>query len=147
MTFSWSVRVRRGAKPGRRGEREQLLAGGADLDLGVHRRADAAVEARGPAAVVLLDPGYRVLPVLPEPVLVQARVQVVPGQHLELLALAGGEPVQVHAERGQRLGARLDPARVREVLAPAVETLALVPGSPDHRTDPPVTAREQALDQ
>ena len=37
------------------GEREQLLAGRADLDLGVHLRADAAVVAGRPAAVLDLD--------------------------------------------------------------------------------------------
>src|SRR6187200_1396146 len=34
------------------GERQQLLAGRADLDLGVHLRADAAVVARVPPTVV-----------------------------------------------------------------------------------------------
>src|SRR3954469_5345039 len=106
MTFSWSVRVRRGAKPGRRGQGQQLPAGRADLDLGVHRRADAAVEARGPAAVVLLVLAQRVLPVLPEPILVEARVEVVPREHLGLVALAGGEPVEVDAEAGQHLAGR-----------------------------------------
>src|SRR5436309_3028349 len=63
-------------------EREQLLTGRPDLDLGVHGRADAAIEARSPAAVLDLGLVERVLPVLPEPVLVQARVEVVPGQDL-----------------------------------------------------------------
>src|SRR6266568_4147973 len=70
-------------------QREQFLAGRADLDLRAHLRADAAVEAGGPAAVVDIGLAQRVLPVLPEPVPVQARVQVVPGQHLDLVALAG----------------------------------------------------------
>ena len=55
--------------------------------------------ARRPAAVLHLGgPGrvHRVLPVLPEPVAVQPGVQVIPRQHLAVLPLAGGVPVQVH---------------------------------------------------
>src|SRR5438128_7580055 len=95
---------------------EQLTTGRAALDLGVHAGADAAVEAGRPAAVVLLVPGHGVLPVLPEPVLVQPRVEVVPGQDLQLVALPGGVPVEVHPG----VPARLDPALVREVLGPPV---------------------------
>src|SRR3954451_19877353 len=43
-------------------QRQQLAAGGADLDGRVHLRADAAVEARGPAAVLDLGLVERVLP-------------------------------------------------------------------------------------
>ena len=60
------------------------LTGGADLDLGVHLRAHAAVVAGGPAAVLDLD-GVGVdgvLPVSPQPVLVEAGVEVVPREHL-----------------------------------------------------------------
>ena len=39
------------------------------------------------------------------------------------------------------------PARVGEVLAPAVETAALAPDPLDHRADPAVAAGEQSLDQ
>ena len=38
-------------------ERQQLLSRGPDLDLGAHLRADAAVVAGGPAAVLDLDSG------------------------------------------------------------------------------------------
>src|SRR4051812_5840758 len=130
-----------------RGQGQQFPAGRADLDLGVHRGADAAVEARGPAAVVLLVLAERILPVLPEPVLVQAGVEVVPREHLGLVALAGGEPVEVDAEAGQHLGGRFDPAGVREVLAPAVETSAFFPDAPDDGADAPIAPRQQALDQ
>src|SRR3954447_2571437 len=110
------VGVRGRAQPVGRGEREQLLAGGADLDLGVHRRADAAVEARGPAAVVLLELGRRVLPVLPQPVLVEAGVEVIPREDLQLVALADGVPVEIDAEARQLGRGGLDPAPVGEVL-------------------------------
>ena len=123
--------------PGRSGQTtvsgSSVLPGGADLDLGVHLRADAAVVARRPAAVLDLDVGVRVdgvLPVLPEPVLVQAGVQVVPGQHLGVLALADGEPVEVDRGAGQRLLGGGGPAVVGEVLAPAVEPAAVAPDLP-----------------
>src|SRR4051812_9828995 len=77
------------------GEREQRLAGGADLDLGAHLGADAAVEAGGPAAVLDLGLVEGVEPVLPEPLLVEPGVDVVPRQHLALLALARGVPGDV----------------------------------------------------
>ena len=106
-----------GGGPGRRGwtsclddaERQQLLAGRPDLDLGAHLRADPAVVAGRPAAVLDLDVGGRVdrvLPVGPEPVLVEPGVEVVPGQDLVVLALAGGVPVEVDRAVGQRLRRR-----------------------------------------
>ena len=52
-------------------------------------RADAAVEAGDPAAVVELALGERVLPVRPEPLLVEPGVEVVPGQHLVLARARG----------------------------------------------------------
>src|SRR5690242_8706390 len=112
-----------------RGQRQQLATGRTDLDLGVHARAHAAVEARRPAAVVLLVLGQRVPPVLPEPLLVQPGVEVVPGQHLQLVALPGGVPVEVDAD----VRAGLHPALVREVLRPAVEPSAQLPDPVDHR--------------
>src|SRR5690606_29850361 len=54
------------------------------LDLGSHARADPAVVAGAPAAVVDLHRFLAVqgvLPVLPEPLPIQSGVQVVPGQH------------------------------------------------------------------
>src|SRR3954465_3802773 len=103
------------------GQREQLGSGLADRDLGAQLRADAAVEARDPAAVVELLLVDGLLPVGPEPLLVQAAVEVVPGQDLVLLALAGGVPVDVDA----LLLRGLHPAVVGEVLAPAVEDAAV----------------------
>src|SRR5689334_13544521 len=87
------------------GQRQKVLAGRADLDLEVHLRADTAVEARRPAAVLDLEGAVgveRVLPVLPEPVAVETGVEVVPGQHLGVLALADGVPVEVDRLVGQR---------------------------------------------
>src|SRR6266545_4130635 len=104
--------------------------------------APAAVEARRPAAVVLLVPGQGVLPVLPEPVRVQAGVEVVPGQHLALVALPGGVPAQVDAD----LAAGADPPFVREMLRPAVEPAAQLPHPADHRAHAAVAPREQPFD-
>src|SRR5215475_15940229 len=73
--------------PAHRGEREQGAAGRADLDLGAHARADAAVVARRPPAVVQLLLGERLLPVGPQPLAVQPGVQVVPREHLGLAPL------------------------------------------------------------
>src|SRR3712207_9321102 len=84
-----------------------------------------SVVAGGPPAVGDLLLGQRVLPVVPEPLLVQPGVQVVPGQDLVLAALAGGVPVEVDAEGRQLPRGRLRPALVGEVLAPAVEPAAL----------------------
>src|SRR3712207_1602846 len=83
-----SVRVAAGCR-GRvlDGQGQELLARGADLDVRVHLRAHAAVEARRPAAVLDLRLVEGVLPVLPQPVLVEARVEVVPGQDLLVGAL------------------------------------------------------------
>src|SRR5262245_59356248 len=98
------------------GEWEELAAGRADLDLGVHTRTYATVEAGRPPAVVLLVLAQRVLPVLPEPLLVQAGVEVIPRQHLVLVPLAGGEPVQVDAVCRQYVGGLVGPPPEREVL-------------------------------
>src|SRR5689334_2677943 len=130
-----------------RGERQQLATGRADLDLRVHARAHAAVEARRPPAVVLLELGERVLPVLPEPLLVQPGVEMVPGQNLVLVALACGEPGHVDAVPREHLGRGLRPPLEREVLGPAVEPAALLPDPSDDLADAPVAAAEQALDQ
>src|SRR3712207_9497292 len=90
--------------------------------------------------------GQGLLPVVPEPLLVQPGVQVVPGQDLVLAALAGRVPVEVDAE-GRELGGRGGgPALEGEVLAPAVEPAALAPHPLDHPADPAVAAGEEALD-
>src|SRR3954469_9021792 len=124
------------------GERQEPLPRGPDLDLGVHLRADAAVVAGGPPAV--LDLGglgvEGVLPVGPQPVLVEAGVEVVPGQHLVVLALAGGEPGEVEPRARERALGALGPAVVGEVLAPAVEAAAVTPDLLDDRADAAVPA-------
>ena len=135
------------------GERQQPATGGTDLDLGVHLRADAAVVAGGPAAVLdvgygvgVLGDGEGVLPVGPEPVLVEAGVEVVPGQDLVVVALADGVPVEVDAGAGQGALAGGDPAVVGEVLAPAVEAAAVAPDLLDDPADAAVAAGQQSLD-
>src|ERR1019366_276507 len=123
-----------------------MLAGGPDLDLGVHLRADHTVEARVPAAVLDLDVVEGSLPVLPQPVLVQARVEVVPGQHLVLLTLASGEPGNVdRLVRPGDLGTTHQ-AGIAEVLAPAVEPGTVTPGRLDDLADTAVTAGQQSFD-
>src|SRR4051794_1682008 len=131
------------------GEGKQLAARRPDLDLGVHLRTDAAVVAGGPAAVLDLRARVRVdglLPVVPQPVLVEARVQVVPRQHLRVLALPDGVPVEVHRCAGQGLLGGRGPAVVGEVLGPAVEAATLAPYLLDDPADATVTAGEQPLD-
>src|SRR5580704_15525946 len=123
-----------------RGEGKHGAAGRADLVFGAHRRADPAVVARRPAAVLDVAAEQRLLPVLPQPLLVQAGVEVVPRQHLGLLALPGGVPVERGRATVEYLRAGLRPAVEREVLTPAVEALAVLPNLADHRADPAITA-------
>src|SRR5581483_7120689 len=128
------------------GERQELPAGRPDLDLRALRRADAAVVAGRPPAVVDLDPADRVLPVGPHPVLVEPGVEVVPRQHLGEVALAGGVPVEAHRCAGEDLGRAPLPALEGEVLAPAVEAAAVLPHPADDRADATVAARQQSFD-
>ena len=83
----------------------------------------------------------------PEPVLVEAGVEVVPREHLVVVALADGVPVEVDAGVGERAPAGGHPAVVGEVLAPAVETAAVTPHLLDHGADTAVAAGEQSLDR
>src|SRR5680860_1267943 len=88
------------------------------LVLQIQTGAHPAVVAGGPAAIIelgLIDDG--VLEVLPEPVLLEAGVEVVPGEDLVLVALAPPVPVDIDAG----LGARPHPGLVVEVLVPPVE--------------------------
>ena len=87
-----------------------------------------------------------VLPVRPQPVLVEAGVEVVPGQHLVVVPLARGEPGEVDAGAVESALGRGDPAVVGEVLAPAVEAAAVAPHLLDDPADAAVAAREQSLD-
>src|SRR5450759_860041 len=131
---------------GQHGYREEALAGGPDLDLGAHLRADATVVARSPAAVLDLHTAQGVLPVLPQPVLVQARVEVVPGQHLALLALTGGVPGNIDRFVGKSALRTPHPALITEVLAPAVEPGAVTPCGLDDLADAAVTAGQKSFD-
>src|SRR5579872_5838607 len=114
-----------------------------DLDLGSHGRAHAAFIARRPPAVLDLASPFRrdrVLPVLPQPVAVKARVQVIPGKHLAVITFARSVPRQVNGIfRRIPLRSPLErylgcpcPSLEREVLAPAVETGAVPPGLQNH---------------
>src|SRR5215467_16226629 len=123
----------------RHSEGKQAPARRSYLNLGAHRRARAALEARRPPAV--LDLGRprgvdRGLPVLPEPVALQAGVQVIPRKDLGVAALPGGVPVQVHPVAGQRDLRALSPSLEGERLAPAVEPGAVLPRRPDDLRDP-----------
>lgn len=71
---------------------------------------------------------------------------MLPGQHLELVALAGGVPVQVDAEGLELDGGAVDPPLVVVVLPPAVEAPAVEPDGLDDAPDPAVAAGQQALD-
>src|SRR3954466_2141755 len=112
-------------------ERQELATGGARLDLGSHGRADAAVVAGRPPAVVDLDLTDGVLPVLPHPVLVETGVEVIPRQHLGELALTRGEPIDAEGGVSERLGRAPLPALEREMLAPAIEPAAVLPDLAD----------------
>ena len=125
---------------------QQRLTGRTRLDLGAHLRAHAAVEARRPPAVVDVGLVQRVLPVLPQPVTVEPRVEVVPRQHLVALAVTRGVPVDVDGLVGQRLLGRSHPAGEREVLAPPVEAATVVVHRLDDFPHATVAAREQSLD-
>src|SRR5579872_203026 len=134
-----------------------------DLDLGSHGRAHAAFIARRPPAVLDLASPFRrdrVLPVLPQPVAVKARVQVIPGKHLAVITFARSVPRQVNGifcrimPSGIRPGeaaqcdlGRLDPPVEREILAPAIEPGTVPPGLQDDAGDTPVAAGQQALKQ
>src|SRR5207342_3966922 len=72
--------------------------------------------------------------------------EVVPGQHLVVGPLPGGEPVEVHAVRRQDSLRGTDPPVVGEVLAPPVEAAAVAPDLLDDPTHPAVAAREQSFD-
>jgi hypothetical protein len=120
--------------------------GRAHLDLGAHLGADPAVETAAPPAVGDLVLGKGVLPVVPQPVAVQPRVDVVPGQDLDPVPLPCREPV--HGQRRaleDRLGGP-HPTLEGEVLTPPVEPAALPPHRLDDCPNATVAAREQALD-
>src|SRR5690606_8377867 len=125
--------------PRHRGQRQQLPTSRADLNLSVHTRAHPTGEARCPAAIALLDLGQRRLPVLPQPVLVEPGVEVVPWQHLRLPALPSRVPIQVHAVGRQHLRGGVHPTLEGEILTPTVEPATGLPHPPDHRTHPTVT--------
>src|SRR5215217_3801312 len=103
------------------GQRKQLATGRANLNCGVQLRADPAVEAGRPSAVIDFDLIQSVLPVLPEPLPIKAGIQVIPRQHLGVVALSRGVPVEIHPGSLKAALRAVSPALVREVLAPAIE--------------------------
>src|SRR6266545_3823268 len=86
-----------------------------------------------------------VLPVLPEPFAVKTRIEVIPGQDLGVASLPGGVPGEINRLVRERFRGAALPALVPEVLAPAIETAAVLPYRPDHLGHAPVTTGEQAL--
>src|SRR6516225_3591083 len=125
------------------------LPGRTHLDLGTHSRTDPAFITRSPAAIFHLSRalgGDGVLPVLPEPVAVKARVQVIPGEYLTVVTFARSVPRKIHRLAGQRRCRAACPPLVREVLTPAVEPRAVPPRGQDYPAYPAVAARHQALD-
>ena len=123
------------AAGGRRGRGHDVL----DAVAG----AGAAVVAGRPAAVGQADLGQRVLPVLPQEVLVEAGRDVVPRQDLVLGAVAVDVPLEVEAV----VGHGLEPQVEAEVLAPLLERAAPPPHLLDDRAEAAVAPRRQALDE
>src|SRR5947209_3813992 len=121
----------------------------AHLDLRAHGRTSPAFITRGPAAIFHLARALGrdgVLPVLPQPVAVKSRVQVIPREHLAIFTFARSIPCKTHRLGGQGLLGGLPPALEREVLAPPVEPRAVPPRRQDHAAHPAVTPGQQALD-
>src|SRR5947208_11376706 len=121
----------------------------AHLDLRAHGRASPAFITRGPAAIFHLARALGrdgVLPVLPQPVAVKPRVQVIPRKHLAVITFARSVPCKIHRLPGQCLLGGPLPALEREVLAPPVEPRAVPPPRQDHAADPAVAAGPQALE-
>src|SRR5262249_2559167 len=130
-------------------QRQELRPGRPGLDLGAHGGADAAVVAPRPPAVPPLSrpgPVHPVPPVLPEPTPGPPRLPGSPPPPPAVSPLGGGVPVRAQGRpRGARRR-RPPPALEGEVLGPAVEPRPVPPRGLDHRRDPAVTARQQALD-
>src|SRR5579863_5250 len=125
------------------------LPGRTHLDLGTHSGADPAFITRSPAAIFHLGRALRgdgVLPVLPEPVAVKARIQVIPGEHLTVITFARSVPCEVHGLVGQRRRGAAVPPLEREMLAPPVEPRAVPPRGLDDLAYPAVTPGQQAFD-
>src|SRR5579864_9405713 len=94
-------------------ERQQPLPGRAGLNLRTHSRAYAALEARGPPAVIDLFRAGRIdgrEPVLPQPVALQAGVEVIPRQDLVVAPFPRRVPVKVQSVGRERAGRALFPA-------------------------------------
>src|SRR5689334_12865050 len=128
----------------------ETLSGGPNLDLGAHGRTDPAFITRRPATIFHLARALGrdgILPVLPQPVAVKARIQVIPREHLAVVTFARSIPCKIHRLPGQRLVRASLPALEREVLAPAVEPRAIAPCRQDHGAHPAVAAGQQPLDQ
>ena len=116
------------------------------MNAGVQLRADSALETRRPPAVLHLDLVNSVLPVFPQPLTIKSGIQVIPRQHLDVLALAGGVPVKIDSAALQALIGTGRPQLVGEVLAPAIEPAAVPPDRLDDRTDAAITPTQLSLD-
>src|SRR5450631_3287831 len=121
----------------------------AHLDFRAHSRTSPALVTRSPAAIFHLARALGrngVLPVLPQPVAVKPRVQVIPREHLAVITFARSIPCKVHRLPGQGLLSGPLPALEREVLAPPVEPCPVPPRRQDHAAHPAVAPGQQALD-
>src|ERR1700733_4239129 len=128
----------------------QALPGGPHLDFRTHSGTYPAFITRSPAAIFHLGRALGsdgVLPVLPQPVAVKTRVQVIPGEHLTVITFARSVPCNIHRLRGQRRFGAASSLLEREALAPPVDPGAGPPRCQDHGGDPAVPARQQALDE
>ena len=94
------------------GQRQQFLTRWSDLDVGAHARAYATVVTRCPTAVIEFGLIEGVLPVVPQPLLVQPGVEVVPRQDLEFLTFSDGVPRKIYAVIRQSRRCTAGPALV-----------------------------------
>ena len=121
--------------------------GGDSIDIGrTSSAAGQAVGAAGRAALAALWGGRTLAGNLIFPdqkLLADAEVQMIPRHHLVVVAVAVGVESRVQSA----LGHRIVPALRVEVLVPAVQLAALLPGREDNRTHSAVTLGQNRLDK
>ena len=128
-------------------QREQRQPGRPGLDLGAHGRADAAVVAGCPAAVVdLLRPGgvHRVLPVLPELSRGPARRRGGPRAAPRCSPAPGSCTSPGRRAHRPVRRARCPPTGRRRSARSTRRTAATAPRRPDHRGGAPVAPRDSS---